>query len=103
MKYGHNNKKKCKNACNDLFIQVSWSYVYFFKSYCVLQNKKKRRDKKKVHKKKNKVITQLLEACVSLSINYHDLFFIVKLLIFFKGTIMSQIKKNKLKIQFSQN
>ena len=35
----------------------------------VLQIKRNRRDEKEVNKKKNKVITQLLEACVSLPIN----------------------------------
>ena len=41
----------------------------FFKGYLVLQNKRIRRDEKKVNKKKNKVMIQLLEACVSLFIS----------------------------------
>ena len=35
----------------------------------VLQKKRKRRDEKEVNKKKNKVMTQLLKACVYLPIN----------------------------------
>ena len=38
MKYGHNNKKKCKNVRSELLIHVLWSYVYLFKS---LKKKKK--------------------------------------------------------------
>ena len=37
----------------------------------VLQKKRKRKDEKEVNKKKNKVRTQLLEACVSLPISVH--------------------------------
>ena len=40
-----------------------------FKSYLVLQNKRERRDEEKVNKKKNMVMTQLLEASISLSIS----------------------------------
>ena len=40
------------------------------KVICVLQKKKRNtRDEKEVNKKKNKVMTQLLEACVSLPIS----------------------------------
>ena len=35
----------------------------------VIQKKRNRRDEKEVNKKKNKVMTQLLEACVSLPIS----------------------------------
>ena len=34
-------KKKSKIVCNELFIQVSWSYVYFFKSYKCTTEKNK--------------------------------------------------------------
>ena len=48
MKYGqNNNKKKCKNAWNDLFIKISWSCVYFLKViwYCRIKEKEETRKK----------------------------------------------------------
>ena len=41
----------------------------FLKVISVLQKKRNRRDKKELNKKKNKVLTQLLEACVFLPIS----------------------------------
>ena len=66
--YGQNNKKvkKCMKQSFHLCFMVTCS---FFQSYLVLQNKRKRKDEKKINKKKNKVMTQLLEAYVSLPIN----------------------------------
>ena len=58
------SKKKSKNVCNKFFIQIWWSYVYFFKNYKCITGK--RRDEKQANKMKNKVMIQLLEACVSL-------------------------------------
>ena len=45
-------------------------FIFFFKVISVLRKKKRnRRDEKEVNKKKNKAMTQLLEACESLPIN----------------------------------
>ena len=48
-----------------------YNLMFFFslKVISVLQKKKRRKDKKKVNKKKNKFMTQLFEACVSLPIS----------------------------------
>ena len=66
-------KKKCQNVRNELFIQVLGSCVYFFKSYSCTTEKSNRRDAKEVNKKKNKVMTQLLEASVFLPISSESL------------------------------
>ena len=72
MKYGQNNKILTMHET--IFSSKFHGYMFiFFKSYLVLQKNKKWRDEKKMNKKKNKVVTQLLEAWVSLSISNESL------------------------------
>ena len=52
------------------FSSKFYGHVFIsFKVISILEKKRYRRDEKEVIKKKNKVMTQLLEACVSLPIS----------------------------------
>ena len=52
------------------FLSKFYGHMFIsLKVISVLQKKRNRRDEKEVNKKKNKVMTQLLEACVSLPIS----------------------------------
>ena len=68
MKFEQNNKKNVKNAHNELF-KPFYGQMFIFLSYYVLQKKRSTKDDKEVKKKKNIVMTQLLEACASLPIS----------------------------------
>ena len=93
LKYGQKNKIYVKMYVTS-FSSVLWSYAYFFKVISVLQKKRNRRNKKEVNKTKNKVMTQLLEACVSLPVSSASLvpFFIQ---FYFQKTFIFYFFKNR--------
>ena len=66
MKYGQNNKKNVKMYAMS-FSSEFYDHIFIsLKVISVLQKKRNRRDEKEINKKKNKIMTQLLEACISL-------------------------------------
>ena len=64
-----NNKKNVKMCIMSFSFKFYRHMFISLKVISVLQKKRDRSDKKEVNKKKNKVMTQLLEACVSLPIS----------------------------------
>ena len=69
MKYGHNNKKNVNMYVTNFSSEFYGHMFISLKVISLLQKKRNRRDEKEVNKKKNKVMTQLLEACISLPIS----------------------------------
>ena len=67
MKYGQNNKKNVKMYLTSFSFKSHGHMFISLKVISVLQKKRNRRHEKE--EKKKKVITQLLEACVSLTIS----------------------------------
>ena len=61
IKYGQNNKKNLKMHETIFSFKFHDHMFIYFKSYLVLQDKRKRRDEKKSKQKEKKVMTQLLE------------------------------------------
>ena len=87
------------------FIQVSWLYVYFVKSYLVLQNKRKRTDEKKVNKQTKKRLWhsfwRLVYLCLSIMLALLScIFFFSKLITYLFCKIRKTMQQNR-KFSFS--
>ena len=70
MKCGHSNKKKYVKMHKTFFSSKFHDHMFIsLKVISALKKKRNRRNEKKVNKKQNKVMPQLLEACVSLPVS----------------------------------
>ena len=85
MKYGQNNVKMYVTSFSCKF------YGHTFISFMVISVRQKKETE--VNKKKNKVMTQLLEACVSLPISSASLVTIFHLIFFSKNIHISFFQK----------